>query len=93
MEEDLDIAVIAPCYNEEVTIGGVIDGFKSVMKGITALVLSLDNAFGQATYCYHAGLGRRSLLIVAGGEELNKALRRIGHAVTGYEGRVFKPVD
>ena len=36
MEEDLDIAVIAPCYNEEVTIGGVIGGFKSVMKGITA---------------------------------------------------------
>jgi hypothetical protein len=27
--------VIVPCYNEEVTIGGVIDGFKSVMKGIT----------------------------------------------------------
>ena len=36
MEEGLDIAAIAPCYNEEVTIGGVIDGFKSVMKGITA---------------------------------------------------------
>jgi hypothetical protein len=35
MEEDLDFAMIAPCYNEKVTIGGVIGEFKSVIKGIT----------------------------------------------------------
>ena len=53
----------------------------------------LENEFWQATYCYHAGLDRRSLLVDAGGGELNKALRGICPAVTGYEDRVFKPVD
>ena len=53
----------------------------------------LENAFWQATYCYHAGLDRRSLMIDAVGEKLNKAQRGIDPAVTGYEDRIFKPVD
>jgi hypothetical protein len=52
-----------------------------------------ENDFWQATYCYHAGLNRRSLLVDAGGGKLNNALQGIGPAVTGYEDRVFKPVD
>jgi glycosyltransferase involved in cell wall biosynthesis len=42
MEKDLDIAVIVPCYNEALTIGGVIDGFRSAVEGITVYVY--DNA-------------------------------------------------
>jgi glycosyltransferase involved in cell wall biosynthesis len=51
MEKDLNIAVIVPCYNEEATIGGVIDGFKSVVEGITVYVYdnaSTDDTVGVA---------------------------------------------
>ncbi len=52
MTDQLDIAVIVPCFNEEAAIGDVIDGFKNARDGITVYVYdnaSTDNTIKVAT--------------------------------------------
>ena len=45
--DGIDIAVILPCYNEEQTIAGVVDGFREQLPDATIYVF--DNASSDNT--------------------------------------------
>ncbi|MEN0062415.1 MAG: glycosyltransferase family 2 protein [Myxococcota bacterium] len=57
MHDDLDIAVIIPCYNEAETIGRVVDGFRVALP--TARVFVYDNNSTDGTSAIAGNAGAR----------------------------------
>jgi hypothetical protein len=57
------IAVLVPCYNEEVAIGGVVSGFRAALPAATVYVYDNNSSDGTATAARDAGaVVRREVL-------------------------------
>ncbi len=53
--DDLDIAVLLPCYNEAATIAGVVAGFKAALPGARIHVYDNNSTDGTALKAALAG--------------------------------------
>jgi hypothetical protein len=52
---DLTVAVLVPCFNEEVTVGAVVRGFRASLPGATVYVYDNNSSDGTARIAREAG--------------------------------------